>query len=635
MALPLPNLDDRRFADLIEELRTRIPRYAPGWTNHNASDPGITLLELLAWLSETILYRLNRVPPGLYHNFLLLTGNHCQPARAARAEVVFQLAEAQAHGVFFPQGTKLAADDPTTGETTLFVTSGEVKIPAGQTEAKASALNVYPVQDEILGRSSGRSWQSFSLQSSPVYLARGLEAAFFNPKIMVDGEQWTLVDDLLKSNRGERHFALDSVTGEIRFGSENFGSIPPRGAEIACTSYYRVGGAIGNVPAGQIGRIVDEIEGIEPGKISVTNPQPAAGGRNAETLDGALQRAAVDVQKRYRAVSASDFETLAIQAAPDRVARARAFANRNLEKTTASETGHISLLLVPKTTDPRPVPDDELRAAILNDLLARRLITTRVHVLGPGYLDVAVHFKVTPKSNTAADLLETRVKKRLQEFLHPICGGIDSKGWPFGRDVVISEIYRVIEETAGVDYCTQAELVPSGQFVHLSFNPVSFAGTVPPGSYAEETDGFTRFPLAEIPTAGETGSLTVKGFRQGDRIVITHKDDPFLRKRLIVKSVSLNDWKELAFETFRLERAFPNGSIVASEDGRIRSTIAGRGLAANREYETVKISGFSSRDTFMVKNPAGTPLTGDISISAVKRCSDRVYLEENQLPWYV
>jgi len=61
MTLPLPNLDDRSFADLVAEARTLLPRYAPGWTNYNEADPGITIVDLLAWLTEMQLYRVNQL----------------------------------------------------------------------------------------------------------------------------------------------------------------------------------------------------------------------------------------------------------------------------------------------------------------------------------------------------------------------------------------------------------------------------------------------------------------------------------------------------------------------------------------------------------------------------------------------
>lgn len=72
MTLPIPVLDDRRFDDLVAEARALIPTHAPGWTNHNPSDPGMTLVELFAYLTETLIYRLDRVTPENLCAFLNL-----------------------------------------------------------------------------------------------------------------------------------------------------------------------------------------------------------------------------------------------------------------------------------------------------------------------------------------------------------------------------------------------------------------------------------------------------------------------------------------------------------------------------------------------------------------------------------
>lgn len=75
MAIPLPDLDDRGYADLLDEARTLLPAFAPEWTNHNPSDPGITLLELFAWLAEMLAWRANQVPDAAVRAFLeLLNG---------------------------------------------------------------------------------------------------------------------------------------------------------------------------------------------------------------------------------------------------------------------------------------------------------------------------------------------------------------------------------------------------------------------------------------------------------------------------------------------------------------------------------------------------------------------------------
>src|SRR5215217_2802355 len=85
MPLPLPDLDTRTWDDLVAEARALIPRYAPGWTDHNLHDPGITLIDLLAWLVEMDVYALDRVPEASRRRFLALVGGAPRPPRAAAA----------------------------------------------------------------------------------------------------------------------------------------------------------------------------------------------------------------------------------------------------------------------------------------------------------------------------------------------------------------------------------------------------------------------------------------------------------------------------------------------------------------------------------------------------------------------
>jgi predicted phage baseplate assembly protein len=115
MPLPTPNLDDLRFQrDLVDEARRRIIRYCPEWTDYNLSDPGITLIELFAWMSEMLIYRLNRVPEKNYIKFMELLGVQLQPASSARAELTFYLSTPFPIGpedttvAVVPQGTQVA-----------------------------------------------------------------------------------------------------------------------------------------------------------------------------------------------------------------------------------------------------------------------------------------------------------------------------------------------------------------------------------------------------------------------------------------------------------------------------------------------------------------------------------------------
>lgn len=95
MTLPAPNLDDLRFqSSLVDEARKRITSYCPEWTEYNLSDPGITLIELFAWMTELMVYRLNRVPEKNYIKFLEMLGLQRFPASSARTELTFWLSAA-------------------------------------------------------------------------------------------------------------------------------------------------------------------------------------------------------------------------------------------------------------------------------------------------------------------------------------------------------------------------------------------------------------------------------------------------------------------------------------------------------------------------------------------------------------
>src|SRR6476469_5899040 len=98
MPIRPPALDDRSYDDLVEELVARIPAHTPEWTNPRPGDPGRTLIELFAWLGDTLLYRANLIPERQRLAFLQLLGVPMRPAVAARGlvSVAFESREAQA-----------------------------------------------------------------------------------------------------------------------------------------------------------------------------------------------------------------------------------------------------------------------------------------------------------------------------------------------------------------------------------------------------------------------------------------------------------------------------------------------------------------------------------------------------------
>ena len=129
MVLPAPNLDDRTFQDIVDETKRRIPRHTPEWTNHNLSDPGVALIELFAWMSEMVLYRVNQVPDRLYVQFLNLVGIEPFPPSVARADVTFWLSAAQDTVITVPEGTQVTtARETVTDRAIVFTTVDRLDI---------------------------------------------------------------------------------------------------------------------------------------------------------------------------------------------------------------------------------------------------------------------------------------------------------------------------------------------------------------------------------------------------------------------------------------------------------------------------------------------------------------------------
>lgn len=131
MPLPAPDLDDRRFQDLVDEAKRLIPRHCPEWTNHNLSDPGVALIELFAWMSEMVLFRVNQVPDRLYSRFLDLVGVEPFPPAVASADLTFFLSGIVDEPVIVPAGTEVATAESSSG-LVLFTTSADLVIAQPQ-----------------------------------------------------------------------------------------------------------------------------------------------------------------------------------------------------------------------------------------------------------------------------------------------------------------------------------------------------------------------------------------------------------------------------------------------------------------------------------------------------------------------
>jgi predicted phage baseplate assembly protein len=622
MGFKTPQLDDRTFDDLVQEARARIPLYAPEWTDHNLSDPGITLIELFAYMTDIVLYRLNRVPDKHYVKFMELIGMHLHPAEPARCDVTFWLTTPQPNTIVIPSGTEVATTRTENDPAIVFTTDGamEIKVPSlsyvmssyGGEEKRAfnvhnatnvqsgleqflvfsseppatddalylgfetdisnhllgieievdtaegagidpnrppyvwevlttglnqnwvqvevdedttlglnvsglirlhlpplrraarneqtafwvrcrldlsetdsrynvsprinrlsvsswggtiGATNVTLVKNEVLGRSDGSPGQRFYLEHHPL-IARSSDEYLLVRREEGRDERWQEVSDFSSSMATDKHYTIDSDTGEVRLGPplpqrdgqiHQYGALPPKNALLIMTSYRYGGGLAGNVAAHALNVMKTSLPYVD----RVTNRDPARGGMNAEDLENAKMRVPGFLRSLSRAVTADDFVYLTHEAAPGQVGRAYCL------QPPLTNQGEIKMLVIPYipllqgfiAPESLEFPED-VRETIQTYLDERRLLSTSLEVTQPAYQWVETEVRFRASQHYDFDRVREAVEARLFAFINPLTGGTDGKGWPFGRDLFVSDVMAVLLSVPGVHFVRSVKLFP-------------------------------------------------------------------------------------------------------------------------------------------------------------------------------
>jgi predicted phage baseplate assembly protein len=715
--VPLPNLDDRRWSDLVDEARTLIPVYASAWTDHNAHDPGITLLEMLAWIAETDIYRVNQIPDSHIRAFLALIGLQPLPPSPARAVVALSLKAApavalpattqfdtpagkfqsrqaasilpvtlaavqvQAGGritdktgewrrgrpfaVFGPTpqpgdclylgfdgglekdnslsvhltfaGDKatetelrrllaevadraescsrlkldcclmarasdggdpcrklessgnldgfsrhagscavplhhsvaiaweiqtasgiwqaVEADDDTrsfslSGPVVLSLPAaavartGAVGIPLAYVRARfvSGAFDAAPVVARLLANAveveqAVPAWDRWAIapkvvpsgtvpaagdatwikptfddsgQLSTLAFTAGAEDALAvrvlayqaatdsrsglltleakrlgtvsgapnqvyrlaGPKVReADFRLYTVEPDMVRpwrqranlaaSGPADADFLLDAGSAEVQFGDGRNGLVPPFGATVVAVAQETAGSGA-NVAAGTITALDGgphnvALLGGDPAAVAanfeqIANPDPAWGGTDEESLTHAEGRAVERMLTPSRAVTLADCEALALATPGTALARAAALANQHPALQCYAAPGFITLVIIPYLPLGRPVPSPGLIGAVSAYVNRRRVIGTRIEVVGPEYLEIGVVARVKAFVGQSKTAVRDAVVAALQAFLDPLAGGPNGTGWPLGREVPISEILDLIARVPGIDH---------------------------------------------------------------------------------------------------------------------------------------------------------------------------------------
>lgn len=629
MPLEAPNLDDRRFDDIVADTIALIPRWSPEWTDRNDSDPGIAIVKMFAWMTELSLFRMNQIPERAYIKFLQMVGIERRPAAAARTELVFTPIRDDVPEVFVPQGTQIAAaadaagpvvfettkplavlgarlaavqvfdgfgyslvttkaaaagqwfypfgprasdgsclmlgfasaaamsagtitllvrrardgaipapvrcpdpEETETGaslgarlvweywdlvnwqplsvirdETQAFTHDGHIELrgPGGAAlrarlgdcadslywlrcridssawerapRLDALLINAVPAlqaseqRDEVIGASDASPGQAFALARRPILpaiteevvaAAEGRKVTILSLRLEVDegaGPQpWQEMPDFFASGPDDPHFTLNRTTGVVAFGDNVNGRIPaaflaPGGkGNIIARSYLTGGGRRGNIPEAT----VTSIQGYLPGIGGVTNPYPADGGAEEESVDAAKLRAAAEIKSNGRAVTDEDFEVRALEAG---LRRAKALALTHPRYPGVKIPGAVTVIAVPDADAPNPMPSEATLATVAAHLDRVRLMTTEVHVVAPTYRLIRIEADLLARRNADFGVVRQAVEDRLNAFLHPLTGGPDGLGWPFGGDVFFSDLYRLILDTPDVLRIVDGQLV--------------------------------------------------------------------------------------------------------------------------------------------------------------------------------
>jgi predicted phage baseplate assembly protein len=360
----------------------------------------------------------------------------------------------------FVSGTTLAGTAPAPVFTGLYLNT-------------AWAVQSETVRDEILGSSAGIADQQFKLTKFPVVaeevwvdeLATLTES---ERKTLADETPesvrevfddagnltrfyilWGSSDDLAEASATDRVYAIDRTFGQVQFGDGKRGAVPPIGKDNLVANYRAGGGSRGNVAANLIVTLRSTIPFVD----KVLNPAAAGGGSDTELVESAIVRGPRSIRHRGRAVTAEDFEQLALEAS-QAVARVKALPLFN--DRGEYETNWVTVIIVPGSADARPVPSPQLRYRVEQYLRERAASSVafpkQVKVSGPAYVEVTINADIYAQSIDLAPQVEGAAVAALEAFLHPLTGGYTQSGWEFGRLPCLSDFYGLLEAVPGMDH---------------------------------------------------------------------------------------------------------------------------------------------------------------------------------------
>jgi predicted phage baseplate assembly protein len=322
------------------------------------------------------------------------------------------------------------------------------------------AIQAQTVQGEVLGGTSGARHQTWRLENRPIL--KGSARLEINEGPGENWRAWIAVDDLFGSRATDEHLAVNWTSGDVQAGDGERGQVPVANvsnpdSNVVAAEYRFGGGMRGNVRAEQITNLLAPIAGID----GATNVFDAFGGRDEERIEDAKTRARQSLRARERAVAVDDFAVLAQQAG--NVKRAKALPLAHPMFPGVKVPGAVTVIVVPDSKAPNPQPSDGLLRTVCEYLEPRRLLTTELFVVGPRYVSVSIEATVVVRDTGDPAEIKRAVETALSDYLHPLTGGDDGLGWPFGGAVRYSKVIQRVFAVDGVESVPSLVLIVDGE----------------------------------------------------------------------------------------------------------------------------------------------------------------------------
>lgn len=242
--------------------------------------------------------------------------------------------------------------------------------------------------------------------------------------------RWKEVEHFSASGPEDCHYKINKINGIIRFSDGIHGKIPDAGTEETIRVQYKCGGGHNtNVSEGMVNRLQETVGFIN----QVSNVKPTAGGSDKETVEHAMQKSGQSFRHRNRAVTASDYEALALESDAS-IAGVKCYSNYN--EAGIKSNGHIVLVVLLENHVQNKDYFFTVRNRCMEFLRSRTYAglveAGRLHIIPPEFVELSVTASILVKNMDS--IMETRHRCLcfLENFLNPLTGNFDGNGWKFG-----------------------------------------------------------------------------------------------------------------------------------------------------------------------------------------------------------